>query len=88
MTLTVGSRTFQITSATRITKNGQPAILSDGVVGQLVTGYYKTGEDGTTLDVVTVHFGTTAKAPKKKKKHTQTDMGVTNTPSMTTTNTP
>lgn len=87
MTLTVGSRTFQITSTTRITRNGQPAILSDGVVGQPVTGYYKTGDDGTTLEAVTVHFGTTTKAPRKKK-HPQMNMGVTNAPSMTNTNTP
>jgi len=87
MTLTVGSRTFQVTSTTRITKNGQPAVLSDGTVGQPVTGYYKTGEDDTTLEAVTVHFGTTTKAPRKKK-HTQTNMGVTNAPSMTSTNTP
>ncbi|MGH7952065.1 MAG: hypothetical protein ACREFE_09125, partial [Limisphaerales bacterium] len=32
MTLTVGQRTFEISSKTKIVKDGQPATLSDGVV--------------------------------------------------------
>lgn len=56
MTLTVGSRTFQITSKTKITKDGQPAILAEGIVGQPVSGYYRTNDSGS-LDAVTVHFG-------------------------------
>ena len=62
MTLTVETRTFVITSDTKITKNGQPATLSDGVVGQPVSGAYKTGDDGK-LNATTVHFGA-----KKKKE--------------------
>jgi hypothetical protein len=56
MTLTVGSRTFQITSKTRIRKDGQPAVLGDGIVGQRVSGYYRTNDDGQ-LDAVSVYFG-------------------------------
>jgi hypothetical protein len=56
MTLTVGSRTFAITSKTKITKDGQPAVLADGIIGQPVSGYYRTNDDGD-LDAVTVHFG-------------------------------
>src|SRR5258708_35790873 len=40
-TITVGKRTFQITSATKIKKAGKPAMLEDGVVGETVSGYVK-----------------------------------------------
>ena len=55
-TLTVGTLTLQVTPDTKITKDGQPATLSDGVVGQRVSGSYKKTDDGK-LDAVTVHFG-------------------------------
>jgi hypothetical protein len=61
MTLTVKTRTFGITSETRITKDGEPAILSDIAVGDKVSGAYKKSEDGT-LDATTIHDG------KKKKE--------------------
>jgi hypothetical protein len=67
MTLTVGKRTFQITSETKITKDGKPAVLADGVAGEPVSGSYKKAEDGT-LTAATVHFGAKAKAGDKKKK--------------------
>ena len=66
MTLTVGERTFAVTSDTKITKDGKPATLADGVVGETVGGAYKKSADGK-LTATTVHFG--AKA-EKKKKHT------------------
>ncbi len=82
MTLTVGSRTFQITSETHIMKDDKPAILADGVAGQPVTGYYKPEENGTTLDAVTVYYGTHAKAKAAvhKKKKPASEMSDTNTP--------
>ena len=55
-TLTVGALTLRVTPDTKITKDGQPATLSDGVVGQRVSGSYKKTDDGK-LDAVTVHFG-------------------------------
>ena len=55
-TLTVGALTLQVTPDTKITKDGQPATLSDGVVGQPVSGSYKKTDDGKR-DAVTVHFG-------------------------------
>ncbi|HTV42843.1 MAG TPA: hypothetical protein VMF08_19920 [Candidatus Sulfotelmatobacter sp.] len=61
MTLTVGSQTFDITSKTKITSNGEPATLADGVLGEKVSGYYRTNEDGD-LHATAVHFG----AHKKK----------------------
>ena len=68
MTLTVASRTFAITSETRIYKDGKPAELSEGAIGESVTGSYKTGDDGK-LDAVTVRFSTKA-TPKKKEMTT------------------
>ncbi|HTR42122.1 MAG TPA: hypothetical protein VMH87_10955 [Pseudomonadales bacterium] len=83
MTLTVGSRTFQITSETHIMKDDKPAILADGVVGQPVTGYYKPDQDGANLDAASVYFGTHAKAKTashKKKKAPAAESSVTNAP--------
>ena len=72
MTLTVGERTFEISSETKITKAGQPATLSDGVVGEPVGGAYKKNADGK-LSATSVHFGaksdgTSTEGKKKKKK--------------------
>jgi hypothetical protein len=82
MTLTVGSRTFQITSETRIMKNDKPAILADGIVGQPVSGYYKPSDDGSTLNASSVYFGThaTRAKAKKKKKAPAPEMTATNAP--------
>jgi hypothetical protein len=62
MTLTVETRTFDITSDTKIMKDGQPATLGDGVVGEPVSGAYKKGGDGK-LNATSVRFGA-----KKKKE--------------------
>jgi len=70
MTLTVGERTFEITSDTKITKAGQPAVLADGVVGGKVSGAYKKSEDGK-LTATTIHFG------DKKKKQSAPSTGST-----------
>jgi len=55
-TITVGKRTFQITSETKIKKAGKPATLEDGVVGETVSGYVKPAADGK-LFASTVNFG-------------------------------
>ncbi len=55
-TITVGKRTFQITSETKIRKAGQPATLEQGVVGEPVSGYVKPGEKGKWL-ALSVNFG-------------------------------
>jgi len=52
MTLTVGKRTFEITSETRISKGGNPAILSDIAVDDKVSIAYKKA-DGK-LNAVTI----------------------------------
>lgn len=55
-TITVGKRTFQITSETRVKKAGKPATLDDGVVGETVSGYVKPAADGKLM-ATTVNFG-------------------------------
>ena len=82
MTFTVGSRTFQISSETRIMKDDKPAILADGVVGQPVTGYYKPSDDDSNLIASSVYFGTHAKAKAKaKKKKTTSETSTASAPS-------
>ena len=56
MTLTVGKRTFDVTSETKITKDGKPAILSDITVGDKVGGAYKKTDDGK-LAATTINDG-------------------------------
>lgn len=65
MTLTVGQRTFNITSGTTITKDGKPAVLADGAVDEPVSGAYKKNAEGK-LDATTIHFGGAKPAPKKE----------------------
>lgn len=65
MTLTVGQRTFEITSETMITKGDKPAILSDGAVGEPVRGAYKKSTGGK-LDATTIRFGGAVESVKKK----------------------
>lgn len=64
-TITVDNKTekgrvFAITSDTKIMKDGKPATLSDGVVGQPVGGSFATGADGKMVAKM-VRFG----APKR-----------------------
>ena len=54
-TIKVGESVYQITSETKITKDGKPATLEDGVVGEPVSGYAKPTEDGK-MAATTVHF--------------------------------
>jgi len=60
-TVTVGSLTISITSATKITKDGQKATLADFVVGDTVGGSYHKDADGKLI-AATIHDG------KKKAK--------------------
>jgi hypothetical protein len=70
-TITVGERTFQVTSETRMMKAGKPATLDDAVVGDDVGGSYEKGE-GDKLVARMVRFGPRpegeGKEGKKKKK--------------------
>jgi hypothetical protein len=53
--LTIGTRTFEVTAATRFFRSGQPARLEDGVKGEWVTGSYRRQEQ--QLVAATVYFG-------------------------------
>ena len=57
------SRTFQITSTTKITKDGKPAVISDVIVGQTAGGLAKETAPGK-WEAVTLNIG--AKAGKAK----------------------
>ena len=63
MTLTVGKHTFDITSETRIMKNGQPAILSEVAVDDKVGVSYKKSEG--KLDAITINDGKKSGDEKK-----------------------
>ncbi|MGD0745039.1 MAG: DUF5666 domain-containing protein [Verrucomicrobiota bacterium] len=64
MTLTVGKRIFEVTSETKITKNGKPATLSDIAVGDKVGGACKKTDDGK-LAATTINDGNKpGKTPK------------------------
>jgi hypothetical protein len=66
----VGERVFQIASTTRVVKDGKPATLADGAVGDQVAGNYTKGDDGK-LTAKMIRFGPKPaaedKPPKKKK---------------------
>src|ERR1043166_2759220 len=48
-TITVGTRTFQITSETVINKAGKPATLAEAVAGEEVSGYVKPNDQGKLI---------------------------------------
>jgi hypothetical protein len=56
-----GDRTIEITSETKITKDGKPAMLADGVVGEPVGGSY-TEADGKMV-AKSVRFGAAKPKP-------------------------
>ena len=68
MTVTVGSQTLNVTSETKIVKDGKPATLADITVGESARGSYKK-DDAGKLNAASISIG--EKAPKgesKKKK--------------------
>jgi len=69
-TIKLGESTYQITSETKITKDGKPATLADGVVGEAVSGYAKPSEDGK-MTATTVHFGAKVEDKAGEKKKTE-----------------
>ena len=59
-------RVIQITSETKMTKDGKPAMFDAAVVGEQVGGHAHKGADGK-LEATSLHFG--AKSDAKAKKH-------------------
>ena len=68
-TIKVGKSTVHITSQTKITKAGKPAVFDDAVVGEEVGIYYVKGEDGK-LTARSVRIGPRPAGEKKQKKTT------------------
>jgi hypothetical protein len=66
-TIKVGESIYQVTSETKITKEGKPATLEDGVVGEPVSGYVKPTEDGK-MAATTMRFGAKAEEKVGEKK--------------------
>jgi hypothetical protein len=66
-TISVGTRTFQVTAETRISKGELPATLDDSVVGEAVSGAYQKGENGK-LTALSLHFGPKPAKPVKVTK--------------------
>jgi len=65
MTFMVGKMTIAVTSSTKITKDGQPAVFADITAGETVGGAYKK-DDAGKLNAMSVRIG-----EKKKKKAAQ-----------------
>ena len=75
MTLTVGESVLNVTSTTKISKDGKPATLSDIKVGDTVSASYKKGDDGS-MNATMIRDG---KAGAMKHKKAATDAS-TNAP--------
>jgi len=69
-TIRVGESIYQITSETKITKAGKPAILEDGVLSEPVSGYAKPTDDGK-MTATTVRFGAKVEEKGSEKKKTK-----------------
>ena len=61
MTFTVGTLTIAITSQTKISKDGQPAVFADITAGELIRGSYKK-DDAGKLHATVVRIGGTKKS--------------------------
>jgi hypothetical protein len=74
MTITVGQLTINVTSDTKISKDGKPATLSDVTVGEKVNGSYKK-DDAGKLNATTIRIGDKAanSDSKKQDKSEKTD---------------
>lgn len=66
-TLTVGKRTFQVTSETRIFKGDKPATFDEGTLGEEVSGYVKPAAEGKLIATKVTFGAKPAKAAAEKK---------------------
>ena len=69
-TIKLGESVYQVTSETKITKDGKPATLNDGVVGEPVSGYAKPTSDGK-MAATTVRFGAKVEDKGAEKKNSK-----------------
>jgi hypothetical protein len=71
--ITIGQMTINVTSETKIMKEGKPATISDITVGENITGQYKKDDSGK-LSASVIHIGGKAdKGESKKKKAEKTE---------------
>ena len=61
--ITLKERVFEVTSTTKITKDGKPATLADAQIGEAVGGQFR--KDGGKLIAQSIRFG--EKVPEKAK---------------------
>ena len=83
MTITLdekAKRVFEITSDTIITKDGKPAIMADGTVGDTIHGTYKKTDDGK-FEALTLNYGAKSEAAKPATKSRKPSVNGTNAPS-------
>jgi hypothetical protein len=66
-TVKVGEKVFQVSTDTKITKNGQPATLADAAIGEQVGISYRQGDD-KTLNLVSLRIGPKPEVKKENKK--------------------
>ena len=72
-TITMGKRTFHVTPETKIVRGDKSATLQDAVLGESVSGYFKTAEDGR-LVLASLRFGSKPKAnPQGKNSGNRTE---------------
>lgn len=64
-TFTIGKRVFHVSEHTQISRDGNPATLSDIKIGEAVTGSARKGENDQ-IHAVSVYIGGKPQAPKKK----------------------
>lgn len=69
-TITVGKQTYNVTSTTKLMKDGKPATFDDAKVGEEVGGVAK--KDGDKLNIVSLRIGPkpekAAEGAKKEEK--------------------
>jgi hypothetical protein len=69
-TLTVGKRTFQVTSETKLLRGGKAATLDEGVAGEYVSLSYQKTEGGKFLACNVYYGGKDGKGGSKKAEKT------------------
>ncbi len=72
MTVKLTTQTLNITSETKITKEGKPATFADITVGEKITGQYKKDSAGK-LDATVIHIGDKGAPTEGKKKAASTE---------------
>ena len=76
--INVGKSTYFVTSDTKITKDGKPAVFEDGVVGEDCGGFVKTNATGKAV-LTSLRFG--AAPDRKSGKSEKSDAAAPAAPS-------